>query len=115
MATDATTNSMNAASDRDPYNNNSYGTLVDDGYKSIKLPVLDVNDFNERIIRGYEDGIAEKGLPADLTVARSLVPSGTATLRDRHGAAGARSGRTPGRGSSRSAASGSPARGWPRR
>ncbi len=44
--------------------------------------MLDVNDFNERIIRGYEEGWGETGLPADLSVARSLVPAGTATLRD---------------------------------
>ncbi len=74
--------SMNDANDRDPFNNNSFGTLVDDSYKQIQLPVLDVNDFNERIIRGYEDGNAEKGLPADLSVARSLVPAGTAAFRD---------------------------------
>lgn len=74
--------SMNDANERDPFNNNSYGTLVDDGYKQISLPVLDVSDFNERIIRAYEDGTAEKELPADLTVARSFVPAGTATLRD---------------------------------
>src|SRR6266481_6559900 len=74
--------SMNEANARDPFNNNSYGTLVDDGYKLVHLPVLDVNDFNERIIRGYEEGYGEKELPADLTLARSLVPAGTATLRD---------------------------------
>ena len=74
--------SLNEANDRDPYNNNSYGTLDDAGYKQVNLPVLDVNDFNERIIRAYEDGTAEKELPADLTVARSLIPAGTATLRD---------------------------------
>ena len=44
--------SMNEASERDPFNNNSYGTIVDSGYKMINLPVLDVADFNERIIRG---------------------------------------------------------------
>ena len=65
-----TSSSMNEANDRDPFNNNSFGTLVDDGYKQISLPILDVNDFNERIIRAYEDGTAEKSLPADLTVAR---------------------------------------------
>src|SRR6476646_1365350 len=74
--------SLNEANERDPYNNNSYGTLVDSGYKLIELPILDVNDFNERIIRGYEEGYAEKKLPADLTTARSLIPAGTATLRD---------------------------------
>ncbi|MFV1967617.1 MAG: thiamine pyrophosphate-dependent enzyme [Pirellulaceae bacterium] len=84
MATvnDTSLASMNEAHERDPHNNNSYGTLVDCGYANIKLPILDVDDFNERILRGYEDGTAEKGLPADLSVARSLVPAGTATLRD---------------------------------
>src|SRR5580693_4238845 len=81
MSTTATP-SMNEANERDPYNNNSYGTLVDSGYKLISLPVLDVLDFNERIIRGYEEGYGEKELPADLSLARSLVPAGTATLRD---------------------------------
>jgi pyruvate/2-oxoacid:ferredoxin oxidoreductase beta subunit/NAD-dependent dihydropyrimidine dehydrogenase PreA subunit len=74
--------SMNAASDKDPFNNNCYGTIVDSPYKLVSLPVLDVQDFNERIIRGYEDGYGEKDLPADLSVARSLVPAGTASLRD---------------------------------
>src|SRR5918995_2782947 len=82
MSTDTKPFSMNEANERDPFNNNSYGTLVDSGYKLINLPILDVNDFNERIIRGYEEGTAEKGLPADLSVARSLIPAGTATLRD---------------------------------
>src|SRR5438045_5852548 len=67
--------SMNEANERDPFNNNSYGTLVDQGYKLVNLPVLDVNDFNERIIRGYEEGWGERDLPADLTLARSLVPA----------------------------------------
>jgi pyruvate/2-oxoacid:ferredoxin oxidoreductase beta subunit/NAD-dependent dihydropyrimidine dehydrogenase PreA subunit len=78
----ATKTSMNEANERDPFNNNSYGTLVDDGYKMVSLPVLDVTDFNERIIRGYEEGWGERDLPADLSVARSLIPAGTATLRD---------------------------------
>jgi pyruvate/2-oxoacid:ferredoxin oxidoreductase beta subunit/NAD-dependent dihydropyrimidine dehydrogenase PreA subunit len=73
---------MNEANPKDPFNNNSYGTIVDSGYKLVSLPVLDVIDFNERIIRGYEEGYGEKDLPADLTLARSLVPAGTATLRD---------------------------------
>src|ERR1700676_4785814 len=85
--TTATTNgatkpSMNAANERDPFNNNSYGTLVDSGYKMVSLPVLDGLAFNERIIRGYEEGYGEKDLPADLSTARSLIPAGTASLRD---------------------------------
>src|SRR6266568_2065642 len=78
----ASKTSMNDASERHPFNHNSYGTLVDQAYKMVSLPVLDVNDFNERIIRGYEEGWGERDLPADLTVARSLIPAGTATLRD---------------------------------
>ena len=74
--------SMNKASDRDPHNNNCYGTLTDSDYIKVELPVLDVVDFNERIIRGYEDGTGEKDLPADESTARSLIPAGTATLRD---------------------------------
>src|SRR5260221_2141226 len=74
--------SMNEAHDKDPFNNSSYGTLVDRAYKPVSLPVLDVNDFNERIIRGYEEGYGENELPADLSLARSLIPAGTATLRD---------------------------------
>jgi pyruvate ferredoxin oxidoreductase beta subunit len=76
--------SMNEVTERDPLNNNCYGTLVDTPYKPVRfpLPILDVNDFNERIIRGYEEGYGEKDLPADLSLARSFVPAGTANLRD---------------------------------
>ena len=35
------TPSMNEASPKDPFNNNSYGTLLDSGYKMVSLPVLD--------------------------------------------------------------------------
>ncbi|HHK41332.1 MAG TPA: thiamine pyrophosphate-binding protein, partial [Planctomycetaceae bacterium] len=73
---------MNQPNEHDPYNNSSYGTLVESGYREVSLPVLDVNDFNDRIIRAYEEGVAENALPADLSVARSLVPAGTAALRD---------------------------------
>jgi len=82
MANADKTISMNEANERDPANNNSYGTLIDREYIPTELPILDVNDFNERIIRGYEEGCAEKELPADLSVARSVIPAGTATLRD---------------------------------
>src|SRR4029078_4702365 len=74
--------SMNQAHPLDPHNNSCFGTLVDRDYKKIALPILDVLDFNDRIIRGYEEGDAEKELPADLSTARSLVPAGTANLRD---------------------------------
>jgi len=74
--------SINEPNDRDPHNNNSYGTLVDSAPEGLELPVLNVEDFNERIIRSYESGGAEKSLDADLSVARSLVPAGTAAFRD---------------------------------
>ncbi len=83
MATvDDAPRSMNDPGERDPYNNNCYGTLVDRSYVRVSLPVLDVDDFNDRIIRGYEEGYGERELPADLSLARSLVPAGTASLRD---------------------------------
>jgi pyruvate ferredoxin oxidoreductase beta subunit len=82
MSTVDVPRSMNESNERDPHNNNSYGTLVDRDYLMVSLPVLDVHDFNERIIRGYEEGVGEEELPADLSVARSLIPAGTATLRD---------------------------------
>ena len=81
MATVTPPGSMNQPSPRDPHNNNCYGTLTDREYIEVSLPILDVHDFNDRIIRGYEGG-GEKSLPADLSVARSVIPAGTATLRD---------------------------------
>ncbi|MFO0914721.1 MAG: thiamine pyrophosphate-dependent enzyme [Pirellulales bacterium] len=73
---------MNEPNERDPHNNSSYGTLIDRPYKYVSLPILDVDDFNDRIVKGYEEGSAEQRLPADMSVARSLVPAGSATLRD---------------------------------
>ena len=55
--------SMNEANERDPFNNNSYGTLVDSRLQARQPAVLDVNDFNERIIRGYEEGCGERICP----------------------------------------------------
>ena len=73
MAPETTHASMNEASERDPYNNNSYGTLQNGSYLEVELPILDVHNFNDRIIRGYEEGYGEKELPADLSLARSLI------------------------------------------
>ena len=44
----ATHPSMNEAHERDPFNNNSYGTLVDSPYKLVSLPVLDGWAFVDR-------------------------------------------------------------------
>ncbi len=41
-----------------------------------------VADFNERVIGAYEKGVGSQTLPADVGMARSLIPPGTAALRD---------------------------------
>ena len=45
MATVDDSRSMNEANDRDPHNNNSYGTLTDRDYVGVELSILDVHDF----------------------------------------------------------------------
>ena len=69
--------SMNEVHERDPFNNSCYGHVSRHTLQTgeISIADLDVNDFNERIIRGYEEGYAEKELPADLSVARSYIPA----------------------------------------
>lgn len=41
-----------------------------------------VDDFNRRVIGAYQEGRGSAELPADLGVARSLIPPGTGALRD---------------------------------
>src|SRR5258708_33778627 len=43
--------------------------------------VLNVADFNSRIVGAYNDGTAELGLPADIGTLRSFIPAGTGILR----------------------------------
>jgi pyruvate ferredoxin oxidoreductase beta subunit len=50
--------------------------------RAITDDVINVADFNERIINAYNDGSAEHELPADHCTARSLIPAGTGALRD---------------------------------
>lgn len=50
--------------------------------EDFRVNVVDVSDFNERIVGAYNSGIAEHGLPADDQSARSVVPAGTGALRD---------------------------------
>ena len=52
--------SMNACTETDPFNNTTYGSVIDTDYKLVSLPVLDVRDFNERVVRGYEEGWGER-------------------------------------------------------
>jgi len=77
-----TKDSSNGNGRRDPYRSCTYGVLVDSEPKPVKLPVLDVEDFVERVVPAYEHGVGDRELPADLATARSLVPVGTAALRD---------------------------------
>ncbi len=50
------------------------------------LPLFDVHayvdDFNRGIVPAYGRGTADAGLPADAGVARSIIPPGTAAVRD---------------------------------
>lgn len=41
-----------------------------------------VDDFNRRVIGAYQEGKGSVELPADVGIARSLVPAGTGALRD---------------------------------
>jgi len=50
--------------------------------RPVEKEVLDVQDFNSRIVGAYNDGSAEMGLPADVSTLRSFVPAGTGVLRD---------------------------------
>src|SRR5213593_2931215 len=50
--------------------------------EDFRVNVVDVADFNERVIGAYNDGTAEKGLEADDQVARSIIPAGTGAFRD---------------------------------
>lgn len=46
------------------------------------LPLLDIEDFKQRVVPAYNRGRADYELPADVATARSLVPAGTGALRD---------------------------------
>ena len=53
---------------------------------ALAVPVFDVmsyvDDFNSSIVGAYRRGIADLELPADSGVARSIIPPGTAAVRD---------------------------------
>ena len=51
-------------------------------YEDIRANVVDIADFNERVVGAYNSGLAERGLPADDQSARSVVPAATGALRD---------------------------------
>ena len=51
-------------------------------FEKTAFDILDVADFNERIVGAYNDGSAEEGLFADDTTARSLISAGSGADRD---------------------------------
>src|SRR5437762_10109414 len=55
---------------------------VEDLARDIHKNVVDIEDFNERVVGAYNDGTAEKGLEADDQIARSIIPAATGALRD---------------------------------
>ena len=55
---------------------------LEERIEDIEFNVVDVADFNERVVGAYNNGTAEKGLDADDQVARSIIPAGTGALRD---------------------------------
>src|SRR5437899_8099909 len=55
---------------------------VEELAEDIRLNVVDVEDFNARVVGAYNDGSAEKMLEADDAVARSVIPAATGALRD---------------------------------
>jgi ferredoxin len=58
------------------------GTAFESGRTPLHETLVDVARFNDEIVGGYNTGTAEKGLPADLDIARSLIPAGTGAFRD---------------------------------
>src|SRR5579863_2320368 len=55
---------------------------IETSLESIRTNVVDIADFNERVVGAYNSGLAERGLPADDQTARSVIPAGTGALRD---------------------------------
>jgi len=57
-------------------------TTLEARLEDINFNVVDIADFNERVVGAYNNGTAEKDLEADDQVARSVIPAGTGALRD---------------------------------
>src|SRR5919108_2264347 len=55
---------------------------VEELAEDIRVNVVDIEDFNSRVIGAYNDGTGEKGLEADDQVARSIIPAATGAFRD---------------------------------
>ncbi len=46
------------------------------------LPLLDLDEFRDRVVLPYNRGAGDKELPADLATATSITPAGTGAFRD---------------------------------
>jgi len=55
---------------------------VEELIEHVRVNIVDVEDFNGRVVGAYNDGTAEKGLEADDQLARSIIPAATGALRD---------------------------------
>src|SRR5213594_3207659 len=55
---------------------------VEELAEDIRINVVDIEDFNSRVIGAYNNGTAEKGLEADDQVGRSIIPAATGAFRD---------------------------------
>src|SRR5262247_639926 len=61
---------------------NEFNVPVEALVEDIRINVVDIEDFNNRVVGAYEKGTAEKGLEADDQVGRSIIPAATAAFRD---------------------------------
>ena len=61
---------------------NEFDVPVEELVEDIRVNIVDIEDFNSRVVGAYEAGTAEKGLEADVQVGRSVIPAGTGAFRD---------------------------------
>src|SRR5262245_10993995 len=61
---------------------NEFDVPVEELVEDVRVNIVDLEDFNNRVVAAYEAGTAEKGLEADDQVARSIIPAATAAFRD---------------------------------
>jgi pyruvate ferredoxin oxidoreductase beta subunit len=74
------TDTQDVSEKETPSHNGDDGMAETDPYRAD--PAAYVADFNARILGGYANNTGAAELPADAGTARSLIPRGTAALRD---------------------------------
>src|SRR5262245_17510080 len=55
---------------------------VEELVRDVHVNIVDIEDFNSRVVGAYKNGTAEKGLEADDQVSRSIIPTRTDVFRD---------------------------------